>query len=163
MSLPEAWVDRIFDKLTLVYGHQFLARWDGMPIADVKANWAQELSRFQQNPSALAYALENLPASKPPTVLEFRAICGSPQAPKSEQLLALPQLLDRDMSAGERQLERLRRVRAADPECGRWAWALALELKDQEEPETVSPTVRAMYREALANYRLRRAIAGSDE
>ena len=26
MSLPDAWVDRIFTKLSLVYGHQFLSR-----------------------------------------------------------------------------------------------------------------------------------------
>ncbi len=162
MSLPEAWVDRIFDKLTLVYGHQFLSRWDGLPIADVKANWAQELARFQQNPSAISYALENLPPAKPPTVLEFRAICTSPQAPRSEQIIALPRLLDADVSPGERQLERLRRVRAENPECGRWAWALALELKDQEEPEHVTPGVRTIYREALANYRTRLAIRGSE-
>jgi hypothetical protein len=72
MSLPEAWVDRIFERLTVVYGHQFLARWDGLELTEVKANWAYELRGFAQNPSALWYGLEHLPAAKPPTVLEFR-------------------------------------------------------------------------------------------
>lgn len=152
MSLPDAWVDRIFEKLTLVYGHQFLSRWDGIPIADVKANWAEELSRFQQNPSALAYALDNLPAGKAPTVLEFRVLCNSPQAPRPEKPLALPAIAS-PISNGDRHLERLRRVRQQNPDCGRYAWAYALQLKDQEEPQEVTPTVRAMYQDALAIHR----------
>ena len=75
MSLPAAWVEKIFEKLTVTYGHQFLGRWSGLDLEAVKADWAHELARFQQNPKALAYALENLPAGDPPTVLEFRAIC----------------------------------------------------------------------------------------
>jgi hypothetical protein len=78
MSLPETWVDRIFTKLSLVYGHQFLSRWDGLAMADVKADWAHELRGFAQNPGAISYALEHLPPGKAPTVLEFRAICNSP-------------------------------------------------------------------------------------
>lgn len=77
MSLPIPWVDRIFEKLTLTYGREFIARWDncGMPIADVKADWAHELGGFEAHPGSIAYALENLPADRPPTVMQFRAIC----------------------------------------------------------------------------------------
>lgn len=75
MSLPDAWIEKIFAKLTLVYGHQFLSRWDGLPLDTVKADWAHELSRFQQNPDGIAFGLQNLPADRPPTVIEFRAIC----------------------------------------------------------------------------------------
>lgn len=75
MSFPAAWVDRIFEKLTMVYGHQFLGRWSGLDLEAVKADWGRELARFQQNPAALAYALDNLPANEPPNVLEFRALC----------------------------------------------------------------------------------------
>lgn len=75
MSLPQSWVDRIFAKLSLVYGHDFLRRWDGLPLDQVKADWAHELSRLQQNPDAIAWALQNLPPGKAPDVLEFRALC----------------------------------------------------------------------------------------
>lgn len=159
MSLPDAWVDRIFEKLTLVYGHQFLSRWDGMPIADVKASWAQELSRFQQNPGALAYAMENLPAHKAPSVLEFRALCNSQHSPaRQEPLIALgnrpktPQEM-----AAERHIERIKRLKREHPEYGGVCWAFALEIKDREEPEWVSHRARQLYRDVLATYRARRA------
>lgn len=155
MSLPDAWVDRIFDKLTLVYGHQFLSRWDGLPLDPVKADWAHELRGFAQNPPAIAYALEHLPPAKPPTVLEFRALCSSTHAPaRPEPLLVLgnraktPQEL-----AAERHIERIKRVNAAHPEYGGAGWAFALEVKDQEEPEWVSYAARKIYREVVENWR----------
>lgn len=74
MSLPQPWVEKIFQKLSLIYGRDFLGRWEGIPLDEVKADWAHELSGYQQSPDAISYALQNLPR-KPPTVLEFRAIC----------------------------------------------------------------------------------------
>lgn len=154
MSLPDAWVDRIFDKLTLVYGHAFLSRWDGESIAKVKASWAEELSRFQQNPSALAYALENLPV-KPPSVLEFRALCNSPQAPRDQQALLPPVIsrYDEDNRAWQRHFARLQEVRAQGiPRAYEWAYALKLKDEDPTENRKVSPRARAMYREVIANH-----------
>lgn len=75
MSLPAAWVDRIFQRLTMVFGRDFTSRYDGLEIADVKAEWGEELAGFQQSHWALKFALENLPSDKPPTVLQFRDIC----------------------------------------------------------------------------------------
>ena len=72
MSLPTAWVDKIFTKLTLVYGRDFLSRWEGIAIADVKTDWAHELSGFENWPEGIAHALQHLPSTKPPTVYEFR-------------------------------------------------------------------------------------------
>jgi hypothetical protein len=163
MSLPDAWIERIFDKLTLVYGHQFLSRWDGLSLEKVKANWAAELSRFQQNPNALGYALENLPPGKAPTVLEFRALCNSPQAPRPEAVQMLPSYSGptADDLAWQRHLPRLQKVRAEKPEtAGRCDWAYALRLKDldPDEPRKLTPGIRAMYREVIANHeRLRTA------
>lgn len=81
MSLPENWTDKIFQKLALVYGRDFTGRYEGIPLEEVKADWAHELSGYQQSPHSIAYALQNLP-EKPPNVLQFRAICRSaPPAP----------------------------------------------------------------------------------
>lgn len=74
MSLPLAFVDQIFAKLTLIYGRDFAGRWEGINIADVKADWAHELDGLDRSPQRISYALKNLPHSKSPTVLEFRAI-----------------------------------------------------------------------------------------
>ena len=74
MSLPLPWVDRIFEKLTLVYGQAFLARWRDLDLDAVKADWAHELDGFERHPKAIAHALQALPPEKPPTVLQFREL-----------------------------------------------------------------------------------------
>ena len=74
-------VDIVFKKLSLVYGRDFLGRWEGIDLTDVKSDWAHELSGYEGNPAAIKYALQNLP-NKAPTVLEFRSICQrAPDAP----------------------------------------------------------------------------------
>lgn len=87
-ALPLAWVEKIFRKLTLTYGRDFIARWEGQEINDVIEDWAEELSGFVNWPEAIAWALKALPEGKPPTVIEFRALCF--KAPKPERL-ALPE------------------------------------------------------------------------
>ena len=84
MSLPLPWVDRIFDKLLLVYGRDFTGRWEGLSLATVKTDWAHELSGFEKHPESIKHALQNLHAAKPPTVYEFRNLCVS--APKTTTL-----------------------------------------------------------------------------
>ena len=88
MSLPPSWVDRLFEKLTLVYGRTFLDRWRDIDIAAVKADWANELASFADHPDMLAYALQHLPPDQPPTVLQFRQIARKMPPPKFEALPA---------------------------------------------------------------------------
>lgn len=93
MSLPSAWTDKIFTKLSLAYGRDFIGRWEGIDLNDVKTDWSHELSGFDAHPEAIAYALANLPP-KPPTVLEFRAIARrapTPAAPRLEAPKADPE------------------------------------------------------------------------
>jgi uncharacterized protein (DUF2236 family) len=81
--LPPHWVDEIFRKLSLIYGRDFLSRWEGQDELDVKAHWSEELGGFREAGHCIKYALENMPDSKAPTVLEFRALCRkAPEAPK---------------------------------------------------------------------------------
>ena len=88
MSLPLPWIDKIFEKLTIVYGRDFIGRWEGLEISDVKTDWGHELSGFENWPDAISHALATLPPHKPPTVIEFRDIAR--KAPKRE-LLELPE------------------------------------------------------------------------
>lgn len=76
MSLQDSWVDRIFTKLSMTYGRDFLARWEGLELEDVKADWGDELGGLSPTPDRIRYALENLPL-KAPTVIEFRALAFS--------------------------------------------------------------------------------------
>jgi hypothetical protein len=88
MSLQPELIDMVFTKLTLVYGRDFLGRWEGLNLSDVKNDWAHELSGFAQHPEAIAYALQNLTPGKPPTVLEFRAIARKAPLPEFVELPA---------------------------------------------------------------------------
>ena len=72
MSLPIEWIEKIFKKLTVTYGRDFLGRYEGIPIADIKTDSSHELGGFQAHPEAIRHALQNLNPSKPPTVYEFR-------------------------------------------------------------------------------------------
>lgn len=88
MTMPLPWVEKIFRKLTLVYGRDFLSRWEGQEINGVIDDWALELAGFANWPEAIGWALNNLPADRPPTVLQFRDICR--RAP-GKAMLALPE------------------------------------------------------------------------
>jgi hypothetical protein len=88
MSLQPALVDMIFTKLTLVYGRDFLSRWEGLDLGHVKDDWGHELAGFAAHPEAIAYALQNLTPGKPPTVLEFRAIARKAPLPEFKELPA---------------------------------------------------------------------------
>lgn len=86
MTHSASLVEAIFTKSALVYGRDFLGRWEGQDLNEVKADWERELSGFLHNPAAVAYGLQNLPADKPPTVLQFRAICNRYDPPKPLEL-----------------------------------------------------------------------------
>lgn len=85
MSLPVAWVDRIFDKLTITYGRDFVGRYEGLDIKNVKTDWAHELSGFFVHPSAISYALANLP-ERAPSVVEFKRIARLSRPPEVPQI-----------------------------------------------------------------------------
>lgn len=146
MSLPLPWVDKIFEKLTLVYGQQFLSRWRDLDLEMVKSDWARELGGFEQKPEAIAYALQNLDAEKPPTVLVFRAIAlRSPAA----VLARLPEpAADPVRMAAE--LAKFASIRSASAGSGydHMAWARRLKTR-HAEGGTLSRFQVMCYRSAL--------------
>ncbi|WP_157272410.1 hypothetical protein [Azohydromonas aeria] len=81
MSPRAEFVDALFDRLTLRYGHAFLARWDGLSLDAVKDDWARELARYADRPAAVEHALTLLDPDEPPTAARFRDLCGASPAP----------------------------------------------------------------------------------
>jgi hypothetical protein len=142
MSLPAAWVDRVFEKLMLSYGHDFLRRWEGLDLEKVKADWAHELSGFEKNPDAIKHALMHLPAGQPPTVMQFRALCiGRPDA-------GVPALPAPKASPEMVQLAKAAVINRSDG----WhpkAWAHRLRSREQKL-DRLTPAQRAMWRAAIA-------------
>jgi hypothetical protein len=71
-------VDLIFTKCSLVYGRDFLSRWEGIDLDAVKADWVHELGGLLDKPQAIRHALMHLPA-RAPNVVEFAKLCISMQ------------------------------------------------------------------------------------
>lgn len=96
LTLPRAWVERIFLRLQGVYGSQFTGKYltgeivDGRDVGYENAMhvWGEELRGFSDDGESIAYALKNLDAKFPPNVREFIEICR--RSPRAE-LPALPQ------------------------------------------------------------------------
>jgi hypothetical protein len=118
--LPRDAVEQIFEKLTLVYGVDFMNRYRGLEYDDVVADWARELAGFARNPDAIRFALENLPAGKPPTVLEFRDLAR--RVPRIAQALPPPAATPNVLQAELKRMDAIRRRAPVDP----LAWARRL-------------------------------------
>lgn len=123
MTMPLSWVDRIFDKLTLTYGQQFLGRWRDVDMNAVKSDWLHQLSGFEKSPESIQYALQNLPDA-PPTVIQFRALCRS--MPRKDVLelpqpKADPEIVRRVMAGLSKQ--------ASTVDQKAWARAILLDVK----------------------------------
>lgn len=140
MTLPSAWVDRIFDKLTVTYGQRFLGLYSGINLDAVKSDWAYELRGLAQSPNAIKYALEHLNPEKAPNVLDFRDACR--RAPSKAPVQIPPPAADPEMA--RRAMESITKPEAHDPKA--WAWA----LKEREEKGAkLTGAQRSMWRAAI--------------
>ncbi len=85
MSMSIKAIDRLFERLELTYGIEWVRKWEKSPDAEVKSLWAHELSHYANNLHAVAWALENLP-EKCPNVIEFRNLCRNAPAQEEPRL-----------------------------------------------------------------------------
>lgn len=112
----------------------------------VKSDWSHELSGFQQHPRAIAWALQHLPADKPPTVLEFRALAR--KAPPED----LPKLESpkADPARVAAELAKLAPVLRSAPRQGvdGRAWARTI-LARSDAGDRINPTTLRFAKEAM--------------
>lgn len=101
MDSRESLVDLVFGKCALVYGRDFAGKWEGMNLAEVKADWIRELGGWLGRPAAIKYALEHLPPDKAPNVLQFRALCNGAPAEAPEVFVAIAQTPEQKLAAAE--------------------------------------------------------------
>lgn len=73
--LPIQWIDKLFQKLALVYGVDIVKRYSGLDPNAVKTEWANCLGGFKDRPEAIKFALDHLPSDRCPTMLQFRDLC----------------------------------------------------------------------------------------
>lgn len=147
MSLPSGWVDRIFGRLSATYGQGFIRQYDGVDVNEVKAEWGRLLGGFFTAPSAVQYALDNLPADKAPNALQFRELCRRapddafpnrfPALPTPTAAPVAPEVIAATKAAFERKDER-----------GWKDWAYALKRR-HESGERLTRFQIECYRNAL--------------
>ena len=142
MSLPLPWVEKIFMKLTLTFGRDFLDRWKGIDIEDVKADWAHELRGLQQNPSAIAYGLQHCLGGKAPNVQDFKAVCI--RRPDPSLALPSPPADPEKMAIELAKLAQVQRIARIDGK----TWARTLKERD-DAGESINRNQRRCYRIAL--------------
>lgn len=73
---PDALMDRLFQKLALMYGAAWADKWAGTPIDAVKGEWARSLHGVE--PEAMRLALEAIMTEGrpfPPSLPEFVSLC----------------------------------------------------------------------------------------
>lgn len=146
--LPSPWVDALFAKLSLAYGVAFQRQYDGLDPDAVKAEWASTLAPLRANPKAIAYGLDNLAPDKPPTAMQFRAICNRrPDAP----MVALPAPVAEPSPEVAAKVAEIARSAGVTTVLDPLAWARRLKAREQADPgrHGLTRSQREMWRTAL--------------
>lgn len=108
--LPDAWIGKIFDTMSVMYGSRFAAMWADSDAEKVRAMWAEKLGGFRKAPEAIRYALDALDDHPwPPTLPEFLALCRKAPKPETRALMHLPDAeeLQRIMGIAEAAAQRM--------------------------------------------------------
>lgn len=130
-------VERIHTRMLARYGTRWTGLWNGIDPDLIRADWASELAGISD--AALTYALEHLPADKPPTSTQFRHLCLSYRA----EVVALP-APEVDPQVARAVLQAFQRPKGHGPKA--WAW----DLKASEEAgRKLGAVQRRFWREAL--------------
>lgn len=73
---PDAWIERLFNRLSALYGSKFADLWRGTDLENVKRTWAEKLGGFADRPEIIRYALDACDDRPwPPTLPEFIGLC----------------------------------------------------------------------------------------
>ena len=72
MAMSLRYVKEIHSRLSVRYGSLWRAKWDGVPMEAIEADWVEQLDGMQ--PESIKKALASLPPDYPPTAPTFRAL-----------------------------------------------------------------------------------------
>ena len=90
-SLPDAWIEKLFQKFEDFYGAKWAAQYGDFPRDRVKRTWGEELYGFAEIPGAIVKALDAQKSSQfPPTLPEFLTLCRDAARRAGDSLPALP-------------------------------------------------------------------------
>ena len=74
-ALPNAWIDRLFMRFSGMYGKHWADLWQGIPMEQIKAVWAEDLAGCSAD--QIRHALDHCKTHLkfPPTCPEFVGLC----------------------------------------------------------------------------------------
>ena len=107
-TIPEHWIERLFEKMSAIYGARFSDMWRDTPnLQDVKDTWRQGLA--DQNDAALKRGFAALFHEKtPPTLPRFIELCAAPPAMYTTHQFAAITHEHRVTDTGEDHLAKIR-------------------------------------------------------
>lgn len=82
MAMSLRFVKEIHSRLAARYGSAWRAKWDGVPMCAIEADWAEQLDGMK--PEQIKAALAHLPDDFPPTCTAFRK-AGEQYAPRADE------------------------------------------------------------------------------
>jgi hypothetical protein len=139
-------IDRLFERLSAVYGPAWERSLGATPVLEAKALWAHQLQAFADRIEAIVWALDELPES-PPNVIQFRNLCRSAPAAATPRLPE-PKADPARVAAELAKLGQLRTKPASTAVQTMKAWAYHLEAKDQAGHK-ISSYARKAYQEVV--------------
>lgn len=115
MALPDAWVQRIFDRFTAIYGSQKVgAMWAGANLEEVRQVWGEALGQFSADTFGQALrSLEQTSTEWPPTLPTFVTLCRQYNRPEHRVFLPAPAANASDDATARANLAKIREMLAS--------------------------------------------------
>lgn len=108
--LPDAWIDKLFERLACLYGRKFADLWGGVDPVAVRKLWAEKLGVYPGEVIAKALtACDTRPF--PPTLPEFLLLCKA-ENNRPQPFKALPSPPIDRKAAKQRLAEIMKEVKA---------------------------------------------------
>jgi hypothetical protein len=84
--LPPKVINKLFFRLSNVYGSQWSQLWKDNDIEEVKDLWADELGYFAHRLDSFAWALDHLP-DRPPNLVQFKKLLNDAPTPHQDLII----------------------------------------------------------------------------
>lgn len=98
--MPEAWIERLFERMSGLYGARFADAWRGADPERVKRVWSEELAGYSGE--EIGRGVQALRSRDwPPTLPEFAKLCRPPSDPRTDWSEACEQMRIRLQGRGE--------------------------------------------------------------
>jgi hypothetical protein len=149
-ALPDSWIGRIFDHMSVLYGSRFADLWRGSDLDTIRRMWAEKLAGFRSMPGAIKEALDSLDSKPyPPTLPEFLAMCREAAPRHQIKPVMIGYQPTAEDQARAQEIIRTAAERIRGDERDHKAWAKKLKARD-EAGEKLSLLQVEAYKEALA-------------